>query len=89
MKYWGGHSDAVLESNCDRVAGDHFITRVVGSSVAGRLSAIIVRELLNQIELEELLASLSNIATENEFDVGDAIEIPIEVEDETDEERGE
>ncbi len=63
----------------DRVANDRFVTRVVGSSVAGRLGGMAVRELLDRTDPEELLTWLADFggATDREsFD--DAITIPVE-----------
>ncbi|WP_227377351.1 hypothetical protein [Haladaptatus halobius] len=62
----------------DRVASDRFVTRVVGSSVAGRLGAMVVRELLDRTDPEELLTWLTDLADEESFDADDAIPIPVE-----------
>ncbi|SIR63434.1 hypothetical protein SAMN05421858_3029 [Haladaptatus litoreus] len=68
-----------------RFSDDHLVVRFAGSTVAGRLSAIVVRELLHQTEPEEVMTWFSEVADEGSLDVGDDITIPLTVVEESDE----
>ncbi|WP_266082165.1 hypothetical protein [Haladaptatus caseinilyticus] len=69
----------------DRFGDDHMVVRFAGSTVAGRLSAIAVRELLHQTEPEEVMTWISAVADDGSLSVGGDIAIPIDVIEESDE----